>query len=140
MPDTIHAIVQDNFGYELNLRYRQEYRFLPELALATAPDGTTPDLAVYPRFAPDYESRTARRADPPLCCVEIQPPSQSMEEMLSKGKTCFRFGVRSCWVVQPAVRGIFVFDGLDHYRVFHGDDTLRDEAPGAELFLAAVFA
>ena len=140
MPDTIHAIVQGNLVFELNVRHRTEYRILPELALATVPDGTTPDLAIYPRFAADYDHRQARRTDAPLCCIEIQSPSQSLEEMVAKTHLYFKFGVRSCWVVQPAIQGILVFDRPGHYAFFHGDDTLRDGALGIELPLAAVFA
>ena len=140
MPDTIHAAVQANLCGEFFVRYRRQYRTLSELALATVPDGTTPDLAIYPAFALDYEHRTARRTDAPLCCIEIQSPSQSMEEMVGKVKTYFQFGVRSCWVVQPAVQCVFVFDAPGHYQVFHGDDVLRDELLGVELPLATVFS
>lgn len=140
MPDTIHAAVQMNLGAELIVRYRKQFRILSELALATIPDGTTPDLAIYPAFALDYEHRQARRADPPLCCIEIQSPSQSPEEMVAKVRIYFGFGVGSCWVVQPAMRCVFVYDGPDHYAVFHGDELLRDEKLGVELPLAAVFS
>jgi len=140
MPDTIHGAVQANLCGEFFVRYRRQYRILSELALATIPDGTTPDLAIYPAFALDFDNRAARRTDAPLCCIEIQSPSQSIEEMLAKVKIYFQFGVKSCWVVQPAVRGIFVFDTPAHYQYFHGDDTLRDDALGVELPLPAVFA
>jgi Uma2 family endonuclease len=140
MPDSIHAAVQSNLIFELRLRYQQAYRIFSELSLATVTDGTTPDLAIYPAFALDFDNRTARRTDAPLCCIEIQSPSQSIEEMLVKVKIYFQFGVKSCWVVQPAVRGIFVFDTPDHYQFFHGEDTLRDEALALELPLPAVFA
>jgi len=139
-PDVLHAIVQSNLSVELAMQHRPAYRVLQELDLATVPVGTTPDVAIYPWFALDYENRSARRTDAPLCCIEIQSPSQSIEEMLAKVKTYFQFGVRSCWVVQPAVRGVFVFDAPDHYQFFHGDDTLRDATLGTELPLATVFA
>lgn len=141
MPDTNHALVQSNLIFELRSRYNSRFRVLSELSLATAPDGTTPDLAIYPMFAVDYETQPpARRTDPPLCCVEIQSPSQSTEEMVSKAKTYFAFGVKSCWIVLPAVQGVFVYDRPGRYEFFHGDDTLRDETLGVELPLAAVFA
>lgn len=139
MPDTIHALVQSNLNFELRLGFGKQFRILSELSLATTPTGTTPDLAIYPTFSPDYEHRQPRRADPPLCCIEIQSPSQSPEEMVEKTVVYFRFGVRSCWVVQPAMRCVFVYDRPGHYLFFHGDDILRDEQLGVELPLAAVF-
>jgi Uma2 family endonuclease len=139
LPDTIHAAIQMNLGAELLVRYRQSYRILSELSLATLPEGTTPDVAVYPAFALDYEHRTARRTDAPLLCIEIQSPSQSAEEMVNKTNVYFAFGVRSCWVVVPAVKGIFVYDRPGHYAFFHGDDTLHDPTLDITLPLSAVF-
>lgn len=139
MPDTIHAAIQLNLGSELRTRYRGTYRVLSELSLATVPDGTTPDLALYPAFTLDYEHRTAKRSDAPLACVEIQSPSQSAEEMVDKTNIYFNFGVRSCWIVVPAVKGIFVYDRPGHYEFFHGDDTLRDPNLTVELPLALIF-
>lgn len=145
MPDTIHAAIQMNLGAELLVRYRKSYRILSELSLATLPDATTPDLAVYPAFTLDYENRTARRTDAPLLCVEItgppsRSPSQSLEQMVDKTAVYFEFGVRSCWVVAPAVKGVFVYDRPGHYQFFYDTDTLRDPTLGIELDLDAIFA
>lgn len=139
MPDTIHAAIQMNLGAELLIRYRKQYRILSEMSLATVPDGTTPDVAVYPAFTLDYDHRTARRADPPLACIEIQSPSQSNEEMVNKTGIYFAFGVKSCWIVVPAMRGIFVYDQPGHYTFFHGDDILHDTLLGIDLPLTAIF-
>lgn len=115
--DTIHAAVQMNLGVELTTGYRSRYRVLSELALATEPTGTTPDLAIYPAFALDYDNRQSQNPVPPRCCLEIQSPSQSVEEMVSKVRIYFEFGVKSCWVVQPAIRGVLVFDSSTTLRI-----------------------
>ena len=115
MPDLIHGFIQANITGEMRLRYRQEYTLASEVALATEPTGSTPDVVIYEHFTPDYDHRPPRTSTPPLCCVEIQSPSQSMEEMIAKVKIYFGFGVRSCWLIQPAVRGVFVFDAPDNY-------------------------
>ena len=139
LPDTIQAAIQANLIFELKLRYRDTYRSLSELSLATLPDGTTPDVAIYPAFLLDYEHRTAKRSDAPLACIEIQSPSQSNEEMVDKTGIYFDFGVRSCWIVVPAVKGIFVYDRPGHYEFFHGDELLRDPNLNLELPLSALF-
>ena len=139
-PDTIHAIIEGNLTFELRLRYRNQYRVLPEVSLATTPVGTTPDVALYPPFEPDFENRPARNPDPPLLCIEIQSPSQSNEEMVSKTEIYFQFGVKSCWIVVPAMRAVLVYDRPGHYAFFHAADTLRDETLGLELPLGLVFA
>lgn len=140
MPDTIHGAIQMNLGAELYLRYRQSYRILSELSLATVPDGTTPDLVIYPFFALDFDNRIAKRSDPPLLCIEIQSPSQSLEEMVEKTTVYFQFGVRSCWIVAPAVKGVFVYDRPGHYRFFYDNETLHDPSLPIELDLGTVFA
>jgi Uma2 family endonuclease len=139
MPDTIHAAIQANLSFEIKLRYRNTYRVLSELSLATTPDSTTPDLALYPAFNLDYEHRSAKRTDAPLTCIEIQSPSQSNEEMVDKTAVYFNFGVRSCWIVVPAMKGIFVYDRPGHYAFFHDNDTLLDPALSIELPLSSIF-
>ena len=144
IPDTIHAAIQSNLGFELKLNYRDTYRTLSELSLATLPDGTTPDLAIYPAFTLDYEHRKAKRTDAPLACIDItgpplRSPSQSSEEMVDKTGIYFEFGVRSCWIVVPAVKGIFVYDRPGHYAFFYGEDTLRDPNLNIELQLSLIF-
>jgi Uma2 family endonuclease len=139
MPDTIHAAIQSNLSFELKAHYRTKFRVLSELSLATVPDGTTPDIAIYPYFSLDYDHRTAKRSDPPLACIEIQSPSQSNEEMVAKTGIYFNFGVKSCWIVVPAMRGIFVYDQPGRFYFFHGTDTLHDPNLDIDLPLADIF-
>ncbi|RIV21662.1 Uma2 family endonuclease [Fibrisoma montanum] len=139
MPNLIHGIIQANLVFELKTRYRTDYHVASEVALATLPDGSTPDVVVYPKFALDYQNQPAKRTDAPLICIEIQSPSQSNEEMVAKTQVYFQFGVKSCWVVLPSLRAIMVFDRPGHYVFFYEDDTLRDPNTNFEVPLAAIF-
>lgn len=144
MPDTIHGAIQSNISFEVKARYRDTYRCLSETSLATSPDSTTPDIVIYPAFTLDYEHRTAKRSDAPLVCVEIhwnasRSPSQSIEEMVDKTQIYFDFGVRSCWIIVPAVKGIFVYGSPGHYEFYHGDDLLVESNLDIELPLLALF-
>ena len=140
IPDMIHGSVQANLIFELKLRYRTEFRIASEVALATLPVGTTPDVVGFPASALDFENRPARNPTPPLLCIEIQSPSQSTEEMVDKTAIYFQFGVKSCWIVVPAMQAVLVYDRPGHYAFFHAADTLRDETLGLELPLGLVFA
>ena len=140
MPNLIHGVIQGNIVFELKMRYRNEYHVASEVSLATLPDGTTPDVVIYPNFKLDYDNEPAKRTDPPLTCIEIQSPSQSNEEMVAKTHIYFRFGVKSCWVVLPSLRAVMVFDRPGYYHFFHHDDVLLDPNTGFELPLTAVFA
>ncbi len=59
--------------------------------------------------------------------------------MVDKTGIYFAFGVRSCWIVVPAVKGVFVYDRPGHYAFFHGEDTLRDPNLNIELQLSLIF-
>lgn len=141
IPNTTHAIIQSNLVFELRKKYSKEFRSLSELTLDTLPNGSTPDVVIYPFFEVDFSTEyPSKRTDPPLITIEIQSPSQSLDEMLDKANVYFQFGVKSCWIVQPRVKGIFVFDRPNHYQFFHHDDTLKDPNFDIELSLTAIFA
>ncbi len=140
MPNFTHGAIQANLIFELKLQLRERYRVVSEVSLATLPDGTTPDVLLYPIFDLDFIAEPAKRSDAPLLCVEIQSPSQSNEEMVGKVSVYFRFGVRSCWIVVPAMKGVFVYENPDQYRYFHGTETIIDPSVGVELPLTGIFA
>ncbi|GAA4406486.1 hypothetical protein GCM10023187_25980 [Nibrella viscosa] len=140
MPNTTHSIIQSNLIVALKNLYKQQYRILSELTLDTPPNGSTPDVVIYPYFDADFTIEyPARRSDPPLVTIEIQSPSQSLDEMIDKANIYFEFGVKSCWIVQPRIKAIFVFDQPNHYHFFHYDDILRDPNLNIELPLSTIF-
>ena len=140
MPNLTHGSIQANLVFELKAAYRDTYRVASEVTLATQPDGSTPDVLVYPLMPLGFGDEPAKRSDAPLLCVEIQSPSQSLEQMVDKTVVYFSFGVKSCWIVAPAVRGVFVYDRPGHYSFFYEDDTLSDPNTGFKLPLTAIFA
>jgi Uma2 family endonuclease len=140
MPNLVHGLIQANLVFELKTRYRAAYHVASEVSLATLPDGSTPDVIVYPNFVIDYQNQPAKRTDAPLLCIEIQSPSQSNEEMVAKTNIYFQFGVRSCWVVLPGLRAVMVFDRPGHYVFFYEDANLSDLNTGFEMPLTAIFA
>lgn len=140
MPNLTHGAIQANLVFELKAAYRTQYLVASEVTLDTPPEGTTPDVVVYPLMPLGYGDEPAKRPDAPLLCVEIQSPSQSLEQMVDKTAVYFDFGVRSCWVVVPAVRGVFVYDRPGRYQFFHNDETLLDPTLQVELSLPAIFA
>lgn len=145
MPNATHAVIQSNLIYELRSRYRLQYRVLSELTLDTPPRGSTPDVVIYPYFDIDFTLEyPARRSEPPFVTIEItgppsRSPSQSLDEMVDKAVIYFEFGVKSCWIIQPRIKAIFVFDRPNHYLFFHYDDILKDPVSTIELPLSTVF-
>jgi Uma2 family endonuclease len=140
LPDLTHGALQANLIVELKLNYGNQYRIASEVALATVPDGTTPDSVVYPARELKFVNESARQADAPLLTVEIQSPSQSSDEMVDKTNQYFAFGVRSCWIVFPAMKGVAVYSAPGTYQFYHGDDLLKDSALDIQLELKKIFA
>ncbi len=140
MPNLTHGAIQANVIFELKLNYGASYRIASEVALATVPDGTTPDVVVYPARPLNFVNESARQPDAPLLTVEIQSPSQSNDEMVDKTLQYFAFGVQSCWVVFPALKGVAVYSAPGLYDFFHGDDVLKDPNLAIEIDLKKIFA
>ncbi|GAA4410546.1 hypothetical protein GCM10023187_35270 [Nibrella viscosa] len=140
MPNLTHGSIQANLVFELKTAYRNQFRIASEVTLATQPDGSTPDVVAYPLIPLGFGDEPARRTDAPLLCIEIQSPSQSLEQMVEKTTIYFSFGVRSCWIVVPAVKGVFVYDQPGHYQFFHEPGMLHDAILDIKLDLPAVFA
>ena len=140
MPNLTHGAIQMNLGFELKLNYGTSYRIASEVALATVPDGTTPDVVVYPARPLNFTNEPARQTDAPLLTIEIQSPSQANEEMVDKTLRYFAFGVQSCWVVFPALKGVAVYSAPGAFHFFHGDEVLKDTNLNIEIDLKKIFA
>ena len=139
MPNLAHGAIQMNLGFELKLHYGNQYRIASEVALATEPEGSTPDVVVYPQRELNLVNEQARQTDAPLLVAEIQSPSQSMDGMVDKTARYFSFGVKSCWVVFPAIRGIAVYSAPGVYTFFHNEDILKDATLQIEVDLKKIF-
>lgn len=70
--------------------------------------------------------------------IEILSPSQTVTELIDKAKAFFATGVKSYWLVQPALRTIFVLLPDGDELVFH-NDTLADPTNGISIDLKKVF-
>ena len=140
MPTLTHGAIQANVIVQLAINYGASYRIASEVALATVPDGTTPDVVLYPARVLNFTNEPARQTDAPLLTVEIQSPSQTVEEMVEKTLRYFAFGVRSCWVVFPALKGVALYSAPGVFHFFHGDEVLKDPNLDIEIDLKEIFA
>lgn len=138
MPNLTHGAIQANLIIQIAFATNSQYRIASEVALATLPDGTTPDIVVYPQRALNFVNETAKQTAPPLLTVEIQSPSQSNDFMIDKASQYFAFGVQSCWIVFPALKGVAVYSDPEQYAFFH-DAQLIDAKLQIEIDLKKVF-
>jgi Uma2 family endonuclease len=139
MPGTVHAFVQKNLIVELEIQFRQRFTILPEVSIETAGKTTVPDIAIYPRFEIDVRHDVIHRTDFPLATIEILSPTQNLQELIDKTERYFALGVRSCWVVLPALKAVVLYYEPGKYHFFSENDRLKDPNSGIELPLGGIF-
>lgn len=140
MPNLTHGSLQLNIGFELKLNYGDLYRIASEVALDTPYHSTTPDVVLYPNRTLNFVNEAAKQTEAPLLTIEIESPSQSMDEMIDKVQLYFDFGVKSCWVVVPAMKGVAVYERKGHFEFYKHTEQLYDKNLDIRLDLQKVFA
>ena len=139
MPTLLHGSIQLNIGYELKFKYPKQFRIASEVLLDTQPNGSTPDIVVYPYSELDFQNDPSRRKDAPLLTVEIQSGSQTTKDMTSKLEPYFSFGIKSCWIITPDFKAVFVYSSPYHYDFFHENDMVKDAVLGIEISVEKIF-
>lgn len=139
MPNLTHGALQANILIQIALKYSDLYRLASEVALATQPTGTTPDIVLYPNRELNFVNELPKQTEAPLLSIEIESPSQSMDEMIDKVHHYFDFGVKSCWLVVPAMKGIAVYKSKEQFKFYTHEDTLVDSVMNIEIDLGKVF-
>lgn len=140
MPSFNHSIVQSNLIGELRSRLRQTHTITSELNLELNGKKLVPDLAIFPKLTPDMQHDILWVKEAPLTTIEILSPKQDLDSLLEKARLFLAAGVRSCWLVLPAVGTIAVFTGPTAYRSFASDSAVLDEVLGVEIPLADIFS
>jgi Uma2 family endonuclease len=141
MPSKFHSLVQGNLYFQLRLQYGERYNFMPELSLELSDWESVPDIAVFPKseIVMAVGKDEIRVTEAPMGAIEIISPSQSIQEMLKKASQYFAHGVRSCWLVIPEMKNVFVFSDPATYQMFKDGETLADAILDVELELNKVF-
>ena len=109
-----------------------------ELSLASEPPVTS-DISICSLRQPDWLHDEVRASDPPVTVVEILSPSQSVNEIVPKIETYFRFGIKSVWLVQPPLKQVAVFmPDMEPHVFVEGDVT--DPTLDVQVALDKIFS
>ena len=136
MPTLQHAAVQASLVFQF---YPQTgFRVFSELSIGLGGNKYTPDLSIYPFEMVDFTEAEGLRTTPPLVCIQIISPSQSTIELLGKAKSYFAHGVKSCWIVDPALQAITILQPGELRRIVDSG-IATDPATGLTVDLAKVF-
>ena len=108
MPNFVHGVLQTQISFLLKSKYNEKFLFPNELSLNTTP-GSTPDICIYPKRKLSVINLEAKEGEAPITTIEIQSPSQSIDELINKTHNIyFPMGVKSAWIVIPALKAIQV--------------------------------
>jgi Uma2 family endonuclease len=140
MPSKLHGYVQSKLISNLDQSYGDKYTLFSELSLQLNTWDSVPDVSIFPIMNIDYSQDEIKVTEPPLCAIEILSPSQSMQELISKARRYFSYGVKSCWLVIPGLKNIYVFSSPTDYQIFRDTETLHDPVIDVRLELSKVFS
>ncbi len=138
MPSFNHYYVQSQLQFALHEACGDRFLVGGELSLATEPS-ETPDLSICQFRDPDWLHDEMRASDPPIAVVEVLSPSQSVDEIIPKIETYFRFGIISVWLVQPPLKQVAVFTPDMEPQVFVEGNVI-DPTLGVSVALEKIFS
>jgi len=161
MPSKKHSIVQTNIiGLLFN---EQKCKPFIELSLDASQidlipfglktkDELVPDISVYLKKTlptkPTAPQPKSKRLDDdvlkvsvmPDLAIEILSPRQTINELLNKFNAFFALGIKSCWLVMPAIEIIQVYSPPGLYETFDMNDTeIIDKLLDIHLPMSKVF-
>jgi Uma2 family endonuclease len=99
-----------------------------------------PDISIYPNTVKRQRRDIIKMPQMPLLAIEVISPEQGIEEILAKFDAYFALGIKSCWLVEPAVDVIHVYPQPDQHRTFDMQDKeIIDEILDIRLPIQKIF-
>jgi len=87
-------------------------------------DEIKPDLCLYPKRKLSRPRDILRMKDMPLLIVEILSPKQGSDDILEKFQVYFALGIKSCWLVDPAIATIAIYSSMSDRVVFSNNEAI----------------
>jgi Uma2 family endonuclease len=136
-PSKNHSFVHTMLiGELLSLK---QYSVFTELSIEIEGKEYVPDISVYSKPNEiDFVHDIIRVKEMPLLAVEVQSPSQGIQELIDKIEIYLNAGIQSCWLVTPATRSIAVFNEIKKKPVIFNDKVI-DEKLNISLPLDDIF-
>ncbi len=97
-----------------------------------------PDILVYPKRPVERSHDIIQMTEMPLLAIEILSPTQGTKDILDKFEIFFDAGIKSCWLVEPAIGVVAVYSSLDNSHTFSSGEII-DEVMDIRLPLEDIF-
>jgi Uma2 family endonuclease len=140
LPSKNHGKIQTRVLVNLVNNFSTQYEFVCELSLELNGWLCTPDIAIYNQEPLDVLNDEIRMTAPPLGVIEILSPTQTLNDLTDKAVSYFDHGVKSCWLVLPTLKTIYVFSGREQFEAFVQDEVVKDHVLNIELPLSGIFS
>lgn len=137
MPSANHALIQTSMIGAF-LRCAEGYSIFTELSLELDGQPYVPDVSVYPRLKADPLHDQIKLTEPPLLVIEILSPTQPLDELIQKANAYLGAGVKSCWIVQPALEVIAVMEADKKPKLYTGGE-VTDPGTGMTVNVEEIF-
>jgi len=139
MPNFNHGYIQLNLGIALRERYGKQFSIVSEVSIPAGTTTVTPDVLVFPKRPINWLETKPELLEPPILAIEIQSPSQSLETIINKANALLDIGVKSVWVIQPALKTVSLFSKSNPPKTFV-EGIVQDTLSGIELSFEKIFA
>jgi Uma2 family endonuclease len=148
-----HSIAQARLTTLLSTGNEDRFTVMVELSLDAsqienisqfgikAKEELKPDICLYPNSVWFSEpTDILRMLEMPLLVIEVISPKQGFDDILAKFTAYFALGVKSCWLVMPAVKSIAVYSQPNDFKNFDMNDSeVIDEVIDIHLPLQKIF-
>lgn len=138
MPSRNHGRIELKLGALLYNRYDRQFTIVTEATLSLPEKDATPDLAIYPKRADDWQNDELKITEMPLLVVEILSASQRLSEAEEKVMRYHRAGIKTAWLVLPSLRAIVVYRAGQLPKVIASGE-VRDEYTGIAITIEELF-
>ncbi len=139
MPNFNHGFIQANLVFALREQYGKQYSVVSEVSIPTGTTTVTPDVLVFPKRPVNWLETKPELPEPPILAIEIQSPSQSIETVINKANALLEIGVKSVWLIQPALQTVSIFSKSNPPKTFV-EGIVQDKISGIELSFEKIFA
>lgn len=141
MPSKLHSFLTQRLTVLITNRFGKSFIVFPELSLETLGEkNMVPDIALCEPSPIDFSQDELRLKEPPLGVIEILSATQSLQTLVDKTNDYFSFGVKSCWVVLPILKSIYVFNAPQQFEVFTPGQELYDAQLEIKLSIDDIFS
>ena len=138
MPSKNHGLIQANLIVAMSMSdtYRPSSEMTLDIGIGHP---VTPDISIIPRQPMELWNDEIRVTDPPVTAVEIVSPSQTSSEMIKKVHAYLAHGLKTCWLVDPSLRQIIIYNADGTRKIFE-EGLVTDPVTGITADMAAVFS